>query len=210
MDSFLNSTMDSILDLRSYSEIAITIKDHSSDTIFPINILREQKDCPALVLERRIHALRQLYATVFLVKAGRAKEIPPEAEKNPDFDLEEKFLSKDERLYLSSASVGSFLATLHNWTETGRKTIEAIVALFVPEGRELLLRTLRARTVSREVQTKREEFDFNAHKLKTMIGFVKEVEEISDPVLRERVAHLIERNAQELDVQQPKQIATES
>jgi len=61
----------------------------------------------AEALEKRIHSLRQLYATAFLIDAERSDEIARAIEKKPDIDLE-ALLKEEDRLLVTRQARAHF------------------------------------------------------------------------------------------------------
>jgi hypothetical protein len=75
--------------------------------------LAKEGELPAAwMIERRIHALRQLYAIAFLLNFDRGDELADVLKSEPHVDLEAKLLKEDEWLFITGASVGSWYITL--------------------------------------------------------------------------------------------------
>jgi hypothetical protein len=71
----------------------------NKDEIPPVRlqIMVDDQIPTAEALEKRIHSLRQLYATAFLIEAGRSDETAQALQQNPDIDLE-ALLKEEDRL----------------------------------------------------------------------------------------------------------------
>jgi hypothetical protein len=62
-----------------------------------LNIMGDDKVPTAEALEKRIHSLlRQLYATAFLIDAGRSNDVAQALKQNPDTDLEASLLKEED------------------------------------------------------------------------------------------------------------------
>jgi hypothetical protein len=98
-----------------------------------LRILKDGEVATAQVIEKRLHALRQLYAATFLINAGRADEIANF--KQPEREDLEDLLAEDERLFVSAASEGSFDLTLVTKTILAflsLKSLSTLSLLFFP------------------------------------------------------------------------------
>src|ERR1700693_2342567 len=74
---------------RRTPDLQVLVIDYVQDGRIPLFASTDQT-LAAIDIERRIHWLRQLYATVYLVEAEREAEIPVGAVSDERFDLEEK------------------------------------------------------------------------------------------------------------------------
>ena len=114
-------------------------------------------DAPtAVAVEQRIHSLRQLYATTFLVNAGRSEELGRALTSNPNADLE-SLLNEKDRLYISAASEGTFWLTVLTKTKVAFRSLTTIVPLFYVEGRQALLDRMRANTALKKIAVQKAE-----------------------------------------------------
>jgi hypothetical protein len=191
------------VEITGFSGPEISVKDFGDDDILPINILKaDTHSHSALSVETKIRALRQLYATLYLIETGRAKLIPAEAELDPSFDLETRLLEERERLGFASIGIGSLFTVLQSLTEGGRKAIITLVALFLPETRQELLRQLRSESDSAELNVQRQEFDLTAHKIKTLLDLQRKTDKL-DPAERDRVERLLTRQLHDVGIASP-------
>jgi|SRR5580700_770051 hypothetical protein len=203
--------------IESAAEPTVTFKDYGAvDGPFPVNILGDAEQT-AVEIEDRIHALRQLYATVYLVEAGRAKEITEEVEKF-DIDIESKFLSEDEKLHLYNVTTGSFSALLGSLSELGSKVIDIILGAVLPGGKEQLFRQLRASTESAEADAERKRLENEGIELDNLqkrieaaerygtalVKFGAKVQGIEDSALKERITRLFDANLHAIGAETPK------
>jgi len=162
--------------------------------IVRINIFDRKTDdgpagVPAQEIERRIHALRQLYALTFLLEADRIDDVSI-AQELSEIDLEQ-ILNDDERLRFLATGVGSFWVTLGNLTDAGKRAIIAIAGMFYEDGRQALLKHLRAQAESAEldVQKKRMELDFA--KADKVLDLLDRIEKIRDPAFKATVRSVL-------------------
>lgn len=119
-----------------------------------LNIIADGDLPTAEAVEKRIHSLRQLYATAFLLNAGRADEVAHALEQNPDTDLETSLLRERDRLFITAASKGTFWITAFTKTKAAFKSLSLIGPLFYDEGRQAPLERLRATTELKKLAVK--------------------------------------------------------
>lgn len=158
---------------------------------------------PAAEVERRIRSLRQLYATIVLIQAGKAREIPKEAEFDESFDIEARLLGPEEHLGFESVGTGSFWVGLYSATQSGLRAIALIYSFFDKEVRQQLLRRLRAKTESEELDVRRKRFDLYMHETLTWIELQQKVARIKDESTRRRVITVIDRSLTQLGLEPP-------
>jgi hypothetical protein len=145
----------------------------------------------AEAFEKRIHALRQLYATAFLIDAGRADEIAQALDQNPDTDLEASLLEENDRLFIRAASTGSFWITVLTKTKTAFSTLSLIGPLFYDEGRQALLSRLRATTELKWLEVKQKSDDITLQGANRLIDMIQKVEKIKNQALRDQMHALL-------------------
>lgn len=164
----------------------------------PIRLqLLEHKDTPsAKTVEIRIHALRQLYATTFLINVGRSLDVFHALKKNPNSDLEE-LLDKQDRLFVTAAGEGSFWVTVLTRTKQAFKSLTYIVPLFYEEGRQALLERVRATTDLKKLDVNEKQIKI----AKDFVGLAKELEKVKDPELRKMLNYKISESLSALGKQ---------
>jgi hypothetical protein len=153
-----------------------------------------EKPASAYIVAKRINSLRQLYATAFLLDAGRAEDIARALSENLNVDLETTFLKEEDYLFITAASEGSFWITLLVKTGAAAKTLAGIVPLFYDQGRQALLERVRATTDLRKLDVDQREMDINFQKANKIIELIQKIEKIKDPDVRERVQEVISSN----------------
>jgi len=173
-----------------------TIRERDRINIFDSKTDDGQAGVTAEEIERRIHALRQLYALTFLLEADRVHDIPV-SERLSDIDLEQ-LLSKDERLRLLATGLGSFWVTLGNFTAAGRRAVIAIAGMFYVDGRRALLQHLRAQAESEELDVQKKKMELEFAKADKTLDLLQRIEKIKDPVLKEKVRFALTQNMQTL------------
>jgi hypothetical protein len=161
-----------------------------------LQLIPEGETPTAKAVETRIHALRQLYATTFLINAGRAEEAARILGSNPQADLEELLKEKD-RLFIIAASEGTFWLTVFTKTGAAFKNLTNIVPLFYEEGRQALLERVRATTAMKKLDVKQKEIKVASQ----LVELVQKVEKIKDPKLRDRVQEALSSNLSALGKQ---------
>jgi hypothetical protein len=178
------------LQIRSPRGFNIEISDWGEEWELPVavtSISDKKEEMTAFNLEKKIHALRQLYATIHLIKSGRAKEIPAGATA---IDLEEEYLAADERLQIASIGTGSVWVTLKGLVTKSGSSLVALVSLCLPATRQEIQRQLRADARTAETAADKHEFDFQVHKAKEYIKLAREINKLS-PTDRGNVEKLL-------------------
>jgi hypothetical protein len=99
-------------------------------------------------------------------------------------DIEATLLNDEERLYIRSAAPGSFWVTLLTKSKIGYKTAATLFTAFYDEGRELLLRRVRANTVLKELEVEERRFDIEKKKVAGVIELVGKIDKIKDEKTR--------------------------
>ena len=168
--------------------------DLTEDRPPPVTLqIFDAKDAPpAFEIERRIHALRQLYASTFLIESGRSDEIVSLLKGDPKADLEAKLLKDGDWLFISAASDGSFWITLLTQSKAAFKSLMHIAPLFWDEGRQALLERVRAKTELRKLDVVQKEMELTSN----LVDLVKKVEAIKDPHARQIVRDVLSSNLQ--------------
>jgi hypothetical protein len=163
-----------------------------------LNIIADGDLPTAEAVEKRIHSLRQLYATAFLIDAGRADAVTQALEQNPDTDLEASLLKEEDRLFITAASAGSFFITVLTKTKAAFSTLSLIVPLFYDQGRQALLSRLRATTELKWLEVKQKDNDITLQGVDRLIGMMQKIEKIKNPTLREQMYALLTDQIREL------------
>jgi hypothetical protein len=175
-----------------------------------------EKGSTAMEIERRIYSIRQLYAITFLLHSGRLEKLK-EFEFDYSHDLEQNFLAPDEWLQFSSTSVGSFWTALKSASATGRQAIAAVVGTFYPEGRSALLRHLRAKADSAELDVRKKELEVSSKELDLerkrialekfrrdeALKFMKDFQKITNPAQKEMLMRLMDQHMEVLQIDFP-------
>jgi hypothetical protein len=167
-----------------------------------LKIAAESETPTAQAVERRIHSLRQLYALAFLVDNGRSKEIAKLLEQNASADLEDALQVKD-RLLISAAGEGSFWLTVLAKTKGAFGTLQYIAPLFYEEGREAILRRIKAGTKLKELEVSAKELQLTFEGANKLVDLVQKVEKIKDAATRQKVQQALSSNAHALGKQLP-------
>jgi hypothetical protein len=107
-DDFLELGLSDAFNLRIQGTDILLMSTLNNGELPPVRvqILDEGEAATAEVVESRIHAFRQLYASTYLVAAGRAEEVARVWKENPEADLERELLNEEERLFVTAASEG--------------------------------------------------------------------------------------------------------
>lgn len=117
-------------------------------------------------LERRLYGLRQLYAIIYLLSRNdpRLSELEKHDADDWEFDIE-GILDSSEKLYIESFAPGSWISTVWTKTKEAKAALTLLAATVYREGRENMLRRLRAETRIKEVEAEKKEFELFTQKL---------------------------------------------
>lgn len=169
----------------------------NKDEISPlILVLPSETERPSAGdLEKRLHGLRQLYAIVYLLDRNdtRLGLFEKYAEENIYFDIESACLGPDERLYIESFAPGSWITTIWTKTKEAKSALTLLAGTVYREGRENMLRRIKAETRIKEVEAESKEFELFTRKL----DYVQKISKKS-PGLKELVDLRIETALSEL------------
>jgi hypothetical protein len=147
----------------------------------------------AALVERRIHAFRQLYAANFLLNDNRAVEVANAIKSNPSSDLEE-LLDERDRLFIAAASQGSFWVTLVAKTGSAFRALSQIAPAFFEEGRRAIIERARATTTLKQLEAEQKQDEIVIKKMHGMIDIAKALEKIKDPNVREKMSAVFSSN----------------
>jgi hypothetical protein len=194
-EDFFELGLTDAFNLRIQGQISVLLISTLNKGELPpvrLQILDEEEVASAQAVEKRLHALRQLYAATFLVNAGRADEIANI--KQPEwFDLED-LLAQDERLFVSAASEGSFWLTVVTKTTTAFKSLSNILPFFYSEGRTALLERVRAKTELEKLAVEQKRTDIAFERANKYVDLAQKVAKIKDPWVRAQTERVISSN----------------
>jgi hypothetical protein len=134
----------------------MSTKDSRGIVPIRFQLIEGGEEPSAAIVEGRLHRLRQIYAISFLVDAGREDELAEAIQESPGRDLE-YLLAPEDRLYVQAASPGSFLVTLFGKSSAAQSVLRNLPLLTFPEGRQNLLRRMRAETAVQELEVAKKE-----------------------------------------------------
>jgi hypothetical protein len=158
-----------------------------------LNLIDNNETPTAQLVESRLHALRQIYAIDFLVDAGREIEMAQYVIADSSFDLE-TLIDHENKLFIVSASEGSFWLTVVAKTEEAFKSLRNIVPLFYDEGRQAVLRRVSANTELIELDVESKHVDVEMKKANGLIDLYNKIEKIKDPLVREQLKAKLTEN----------------
>jgi hypothetical protein len=192
-DDFFELVLTDAFNLRIETQPTILLTSTLNKNEFPpvrLQIIADGETPSAFTVERRIRSLRQLYATNFLVNAGRSKEVARVLDANRNADLEE-LLEEQDRLFVAAASEGTFWLTVLTKTRSAFRSLANIVPLFYEEGREALLERMRANTELAKLTVKEKEDKLYFDRANKSVDLVQKIEKIKDPHVKERVQDVL-------------------
>jgi Xaa-Pro aminopeptidase len=152
-----------------------------------VQLVAEGEAPNAARVEQRLRNLRQVYAIIFLLNAGRADELASSLRKNPNTDLED-LVPQEERLYLEAAGPGTWWVSVFTRIKgAGQKALNTL-SLIYGEGRELLLRRVRAETVGKEAdavikgqKAEQEKIKTDQNRVKALADMLKTIRTVKNP-----------------------------
>lgn len=168
----------------------------NADEIPPlrIQIVPDGEEVTAEKVERRIRFLRQIHAIAMLVNAGRSAELAVLLDRDPGADIESTLIGQEDRLYIISGGPGSFWITLISKSKSAYKTAAALFSVMSDEGRELLLRRIRANTILKELEVEERRFELQKNRVRGMIEVYEKIERIKDERIRKIVNDKFDEN----------------
>jgi len=128
-----------------------------------LQIVDGEKRLPARILEKRLRALRTLYAIVHLSLTDRFNLVQDVLAKDPFYDLE-LLLHDDELLYIECLAPGSWYITLWSKVRSSYHSILQTVSIVSVRGREALLKKLEAEARLKELDVEEKEFEIFTQK----------------------------------------------
>jgi hypothetical protein len=202
-DGFLEFGLSEALKLRFQPRGRLHVTIHSANDgagVVPLRLqlLEDGEEPSAALVEARLRRLRQTYAIVFLIEAGRENELSTLLLESPDTDLEE-LLSPENRLYIQSAAPGSLWITFFTKTAPAQRVLRSLPLLAFKEGREHLLRRVRAKTSIQELEVAEKEtsvaiknIEAVKKKLDAYLDLLNRIEKIKDPRSKDEAKRLFD------------------
>jgi hypothetical protein len=191
-DDFFELGLTDAFNLRIQGRIRVSLLSTLNKGELPpvrLQILKDGEIATAQAVEKRLHALRQLYAVTFLLNAGKANEIA-NIKQPESFDFED-MLREDERLFITAAGPGSFDLTFITKTLTALKSLGDIASLFYNEGRQALLERVRSTTELKKLDVVQKQDEIALKRLNATVDLVQKIAKIKDPNLRQQTEALI-------------------
>jgi hypothetical protein len=133
-----------------------------------LTLIMNDETPTAQIVESRIRALRQIYAITFLIDAGRESEIATALNSGSPVDLED-LIDTENKLFVKSASEGSFWLTVATKTAAAFKSITRIAPLFFDEGRQAVLERVRANTELTKLDVDKKRLEIHMQKANGLI-----------------------------------------
>ena len=152
-----------------------------------LQIVDGEKRLPARTLEKRLRALRMLYAIVHLSLTDRFNLVHEVLDHDPEYDLE-LLLDDDELLYVECLAPGSWYVTLWSKSRKSYHSILQTVSIISVRGREALLKKLEAEAKLKELEVEEKEFEMFTKKADYYLGLLNKINsDKTKTVLQNRV-----------------------
>jgi hypothetical protein len=164
-----------------------------SDELPPIRIeiIGDGEVVTAELLEKRIHALRQMYAISLALDDNREDEIIAALKADSDVDLETKLIPEENKLIIRDAGTGSLILTVIAKSKKAYSAIVGLCALPYAEGRNALLRRVKADTSLKELSVEEKTIQLQLSKAHGVLDLLKKAEALKDPDAKKTIMEAI-------------------
>ena len=168
---------------------ATVISTLNPDDVSParLQLIAEDEEPSAALVERRLHSLRQFYAITLLLNTERGEELAAALRTDANVDLEQLLLRDEERLYLQAAGPGTWWITVVTKIGKAPQTALNTLSLVYGEGRRMLIERVRAATDLKNEEVEAKRIANDAARKKALIDSFADLEKIKDEADRERV-----------------------
>lgn len=195
----------SISEASTVGSISITVTSTLNKGEIPpvkLQLVSSQEAASAAIVERRIHALRQLYAATVLLNTGRAADAARAINSDPASDIEE-LLEEHDRLFITAVSQGSLWLTVKATTAPAFRALCQIAPVFFEEGRRAIIERVRATTALKQLDVVQKQDEIALKKIHGMIDIAKQLEKIKDPFVRGKLNQIFSSSLTALGQQVP-------
>jgi hypothetical protein len=176
-DNFLEFGLSDGYILRIDSQNNVNLFQYLKILPVRINLITNDETPTAQLVELRLHALRQIYAINCLVNAGKEDDIANAFRTDSAFDLED-LIDTANKLFVISASPGSFWLTVTTRTMAALKNFGNIFPLFYDEGRQAVLERVRANTDLAKLDVDKKRSDIQIQRASGLIDLYIKIEKI--------------------------------
>jgi hypothetical protein len=151
-----------------------------------------EEELTAAQVERRLFALRQLYALYVMTAEEMAPELTLVARNGQGFDYEQQLLPRELQVRIVSIGPGSLIGVASALANRGRAYVRDFFGAFFPEGLRALLDTVRANADLRQIEVEQKDFELNLHRVNSMIELTKRIEKMPEGRTKERLRQQLE------------------
>lgn len=169
----------------------ISTRNRDENPTLVIDMGDMQKRVPISIIEKKLNALRTLYAIFYLVYDDRAGQLEQFLRDNPNGDIEQSLLTPDESLFIESISYGSWVLTVWAKTKKAYKSVVSVAGLVFNRGREAFLKKLEAdarlkeaEAQGKEIENRDKNFELNK---KQMDYLLEASEKMEAPEIKEQL-----------------------
>lgn len=159
-----------------------------------LQIVSEDEQPTALLVEQRIRSLRQAYSILLMLFSGRQDELGALLVEQPDIDIEIECLSEGEQLELQAANAGSFSLTVLAGSLRSAAAVMSLnaLSLIFSEGRSMLRERIRATSELKRQEAARA-YD------QRVIELAKALNEVTEPMAKEAIKQRLFATLQEIN-----------
>jgi hypothetical protein len=165
-----------------------------------LEIISHDEVVTAELLQRRLHHLRQVYATALLLGDDRQNALAALLRHDPRADLEQELVAEDDKLVILDASSGSFFLSLIAHTKKAYLAILYACSVPYAEGRKAILGRVTAGTALAELEVQAKAQDLRLKEIHGFLDVAKKIDSIKDKDMRELIRNRLLTDMAELTI----------
>jgi hypothetical protein len=152
-----------------------------------LEIIGRDEVVTAELLQRRLHYLRQVYATALLLEDGRESDLVGVLRDDPRADLEYDLVAEEDKLVIRDAGSGSLILSLVAKTKAAYRALLYTCSVPFAEGRKALLGRVVAGTALAELEVQAKAQDLRLKGAHGVLDLAKKIDTIKDKDTRELI-----------------------
>lgn len=153
-----------------------------------VQLVSDDEQPSAALIEDRIRSLRQVYALLVLVDRNQQKNLGANLRRNPTLDIERELLKPEEWLRVEAAGKGTWWMAVVAKAKRAPQAALNTLSLVYGEGRQLLLARVRADTQIRQSTARRETQKAERLLDRRIVDLSKALDKVKDPSARAAIA----------------------
>jgi hypothetical protein len=152
-----------------------------------LEIIGDNETVTAELLQRRLHYLRQVYATALLLSEGRESDLASALQNDPDADIEHDLVAQNDKLIIRDAAPGSLILSLVAKSKKAYQALLYTCAVPFTQGRQALLGRVVAGTALAELEVQAKAQDLRLKGAHGLLDIAKKIDGIKDKETRELI-----------------------